>query len=152
MASAIGVDPAELAVVGSAATGVSLNPNKGFSRFDTNSDVDVAVISSHYFELAWRWLRSIGAAIYGLPEEAKTAVKAHRRSYVYDGTIATDRLLPYLPFAEAWMPTLAKFSMAFPCDGRQLNVRLYRDWWALRDYHVKNATVLRDNHLPVRNY
>ena len=146
LASALGVDAAELAVVGSAATGVSLNPNKGFKRFDANSDIDVAVISAYHFELAWRWLRRLGAVLYGLPDEVRSAVKSHRSRYVYDGTIATDRLLAYLPFGADWVPILAHFQMAAPCDGRDLNVRLYRDWWALRDYHVKNASSLRENH------
>jgi|SRR5579884_846990 len=53
----IDVDPACLTVVGSAAVGCSLNPTKNLKAFDSDSDVDVAVISSYHFTIAWRYLR-----------------------------------------------------------------------------------------------
>ena len=53
----IDVDPACIAIVGSGATGFSMNPNKQFKPFDKQSDVDVAIISSLHFSIGWRYLR-----------------------------------------------------------------------------------------------
>src|SRR4051812_40471899 len=60
LGSAIDVDPACLTVVGSAAIGCSLNPTKNLKPFDVGSDVDVAVVSSYHFTVAWRYLRLNG--------------------------------------------------------------------------------------------
>ena len=56
-ATLLDVDSKNVTVVGSAACGVSLNPYKNFKLFDGSSDVDVAVISTYHFDLAWRLLR-----------------------------------------------------------------------------------------------
>lgn len=141
------VDPAEIVVVGSGGAGLSLNPHKNFRPFDMDSDIDVAVISAHHFEVGWRWLRSLGARFYALPFEVQQVVKAHQDLYIYWGAIATDRLLAHLPFGSTWLPLLSEVSGKSPADGREVNVRLYRDWAALRDYQVRNARRLRSARL-----
>ena len=143
----LGVDPGELTLVGSAATGVSLNPNKNFKLFRADSDIDVAVISVHHFDVAWRWLRTLGSARYRLPIKVQNAVKDHVNRYVYWGAITTDRLLPHVPFGGQWLPALNRHSADSPFDGREIKVRLYRDWAALRDYHVRNARKLQRTRL-----
>src|SRR5580692_11389498 len=57
LGAAIDVDPACLTIVGSAAVGCSLNPVQNLKPFDSESDVDVAVISNYHFTVAWRYLR-----------------------------------------------------------------------------------------------
>jgi hypothetical protein len=60
LAEKIDVDPCAIALTGSASVGISLNPNKSFRGFDERSDIDVAVISSYHFEIAWRFIRNMG--------------------------------------------------------------------------------------------
>src|SRR5215468_1102254 len=59
LATGLEVDPSEIIIVGSAAVGFSLSPTKGLRPFDKTSDIDVAVISHHFFSQAWHHLRSI---------------------------------------------------------------------------------------------
>src|SRR5437867_2216858 len=90
LARLLDVDAASLLIVGSAAVGVSLSPNKNFRKFEAASDVDVAVVSNHHFDLVWRWLRALGAERYKWPVEVQRAIDEHRRRLVYWGIMATD--------------------------------------------------------------
>src|SRR5688500_10040342 len=60
LAGQLEVDPKNVLITGSAAVGVSLNPYKSFKPFDDKSDIDVAVISTYHFDVAWRTLRNLG--------------------------------------------------------------------------------------------
>jgi hypothetical protein len=113
-ADGLGVSLFGLVIVGSAALGRSLNPAKPLAPFGPDSDIDVAVISDHYFDLAWRWMRRLGADRYRLPQPAQEWVKAHETSLVYRGSIATDQLLPHLPFGPDWVPRLAALAARPP--------------------------------------
>ncbi len=135
LASALEIDPRDMLIIGSAAVGVSLSPQKRFKSFGASSDIDVAVISIHHFDVSWRYLRNLGAAYHALPKKTKIAVNSHRANYVFSGTIATDRILPYLPFGRVWMEALSKASRESPAEGRSVNIRLYRDSDSLRSYH-----------------
>lgn len=140
------VDPLCIVVVGSTAVGVSLSPreDKRFLPYHDESDVDVAVISPRHFDEAWRWLRALGPldALKGRPDEADL-LGWHRRSLVFDGTIATDRLLPYLPFGAAWQSALGHAARRAPTLDRDVKARIYRDFESLRDYHRRNIESLR---------
>ncbi|MBR7551573.1 hypothetical protein KC220_23825, partial [Mycobacterium tuberculosis] len=53
------MDPAEVQLVVSARLGYSLNPGKNFKKFDSESDLDVAIINSDIFEQSWTELRRL---------------------------------------------------------------------------------------------
>ena len=138
LGSDLHVDPCGIVIVGSAATCVSLSPGKDLARFHERSDIDVAVISAWHFDVAWRWLRSLAADL-DTDGTARIAVKAHRRRYVFDGTIATDQFVAYLPFGPEWVGALANAGTQDPIQGRVLNARLYRDFDSLREYQLKGV-------------
>lgn len=146
LATGLSVDPFAIVIVGSAATGQSLNPLKNFSPFTSHSDVDVAVVSARHFDEAWRWLRELGPldALAALPFE-KEMLRWHRSNLVFDGTIATERLLDRLPFGATWTTALARASAPSPINGRIVKARIYRDFESLRNYHVRNITKLQSS-------
>jgi hypothetical protein len=130
------VDAACLLVVGSAAVGVSLSPYKKLKAFEDTSDVDLAVISTYYFDIVWRWLRSLGADRYALPPDVQHSIDEHRVRLVYWGIVATDKLLAYTPLGPEWLPALATVTKEGQTAGRDVKIRLYRDFEALRAYQV----------------
>lgn len=144
LAGGLSVDPKNVLVTGSAAVGVSLNPAKALKAFDQESDVDVAVISTHHFDLAWRALRGLGTQRFKLTRAQQIALEEHVRRYIYWGTIATDRLLPILPFGEEWLGALANIETVPPTEGRTASARIYRDFSSLRAYLVLSFRSLRD--------
>ncbi|WP_027852828.1 hypothetical protein [Marinobacterium litorale] len=147
LAQRIEVDSSEIVITGSGAFGVSLNPNKNFREFNRHSDIDVAVISDYFFTLSWRYLRNLGSGIHGLPQPAKQSVRDHVHKYIYWGTIATDKLLPYLPFGKKWLEALDDMSKIAPTVGRDIKIRVYRDFDSLRSYQVNNLKNLRAQEL-----
>lgn len=139
----LAVDPKAITLVGTAAVGTSLNPNKNFKDFDAESDIDVAIVSQYHFNVLWRWMRGLGAKYHGLPSKARTAVDQHRGNYIYWGTIATDKLLGHTPLAAEWVPALDAMSALEPTKGREIKARVYADFDSLRSYHAQGIETLR---------
>jgi hypothetical protein len=144
----IDVDARALCLVGSSVSGISLNPRKKYKKFDNNSDIDVAAISDHHFDLAWNWMRNISSAEwFKLSKSAQASIDEHKTRLIYYGTIATDQIVQFLPFGKRWVTGLAEVQALAPINGRTVKVRLYRDFGALRSYHVSNLKKLRDTYL-----
>lgn len=147
LAKKIEVDPACITIVGSAATGTSLNPSKNFKAFDDNSDVDVAVVSPFHFTVGWRYLRMNGARRLRVDARTRIAWDEHVSRYIYWGTIATDRLLGVLPFGLQWLQATSDIAQIAPTLGRSVNLRIYADYDSLRAYQIQGVRALRDSHL-----
>ena len=140
LGESIEVDPRAIAVVGSASVGVSLNPNKGLKDFGSTSDVDVAVVSFHHFDIAWRALRTMSSAtLLKLSKKQLSSHRAHELEHIYWGTIATDRLLEFMPFAQSWVPGLSHMASLDPTQGRDIKARIYRDFESLRAYQISSV-------------
>lgn len=139
------VDPSSIMIVGSAATGVSLNPEKNFKVFDTESDVDVAIISNYHFTVSWRYLRNNGHKRISLGQKSKIAWDDHVSRLIYWGTIATDKLLGLFPFGKEWLSAASKISQVQPTYGRDINFRIYSDYESLRSYQIQSVRRTRDN-------
>jgi hypothetical protein len=134
LAEGLQVDPREIMLVGSAATGRSLSARKQFSVFNKSSDVDIAIISPAYFDRAWRWFRQANPALLGFDPEQLRLFKRHREGYIFDGMIAANVFLSYLPFGAEWNRELQRSEQYLPprLQGRVLSVRIYKDSQALR--------------------
>jgi hypothetical protein len=137
----LGVDAACLLVVGSAGVGVSLSPTKLLRPFGRTSDVDLAVVSTYHFDVVWRWLRNLGAERYRYPADVQYSITDHRTRLVYWGVAATDKLLAYTPLGSEWVPALATVTREGYTADRDVKIRLYRDFEALRAY---NTNTLRE--------
>jgi hypothetical protein len=140
LGEALEVDPRALAIVGSAAVGVSLSPHKLLKPFDRDSDFDVAVVSVFHFELAWRRLRNLPPRyLRAMDESQRRALREHVKNYIYWGTVATDRILELLPFAGKWATALSRMEGLGASAGRIVNARIYRDFDALRTYQLRSV-------------
>lgn len=137
IAQKLDVNMCSVVFVGSGCTGFSLNPDKNFKTFDDSSDIDIAIISHHHFNLAWRWLRHQDSGL--LKGDAKKALWHHRAHFIFDGTIATDKILLHLPFGKEWNRALNEISQEPVFANKEVHFRLYQDHQALIDYHVGNV-------------
>ncbi|MBC2659697.1 hypothetical protein H7A76_30045 [Pseudomonas sp. MSSRFD41] len=150
LAKLVEVDASEILITGSGAFGISLNPNKNYKEFDDSSDIDVAIISEYFFNTSWRYLRNIGAQRHSLPQAAKQSIRDHVERYIYWGTIATDKILPYLPFGKVWLSALEEMAKEAPTKNRTIKARIYKDFDSLRAYQVNNLTNLRSSEIEKR--
>jgi hypothetical protein len=133
------IDAREILLVGSAATGRSLSARKKFGMFSKNSDVDIAIVSTSHFDRAWQWFRQAKPALLGLDTEQLRLFNRHREGYIFDGMIAANVFLSYLPFGAEWNRELQRSEQYLPAKlrGRILSVRIYRDSAALRRAQIE---------------
>jgi hypothetical protein len=148
----IGIDGKSITFTGSSCTGFSLNPNKNFNIFDDESDIDIAIISNHYFDISWHYLRNIGAKRYSFKREQIASITDHVSRLIYWGTIATDKILEILPFGANWFKELQSMSTCPPTEGRDINIRIYKDFESLKAYHVNNLMLLRNKRFTKTNH
>jgi hypothetical protein len=140
------VDPRAMAIIGSAGVGLSLAPNSGLKPFGPSSDIDVAVVSAHHFEIAWRHLRSLSGSVrMSLDPRQKEALSEHVTKLIYFGAVATDRILDLLPFAQPWLIGLSKMAGVDPTASRAINARVYRDFDSLRKYQMKSVRAAQED-------
>lgn len=132
----IEVDSRSFVIVGSASIGFSLNPSKNFKLFDSESDIDVAIISQFYFDVAWRKIRNLGSLYHSQPPTIQASIKEHKERFIYWGTIATDKILPILPFSKEWNNAKKEMREINPTKNRDVNFRIYKDFESLRSYQI----------------
>lgn len=144
LARGLGIDAYDLVLTGSAAIGYSLNPKKGYKAFDGDSDIDCGVISQYHFEVAWRYLRQQRPAWLSLSPQVKRAIVTHQKTYVFAGAIATDFILALLPFGAEWQTALDAMARRAPTSGRDIKLRIYRDYDSLRHYQASGIERLRN--------
>lgn len=145
LATGLDVDPRDIVLTGSGALGYSLNPKKNYKAYDDVSDIDCGVISPYHFDVAWRYLRQMRPSWLGLDRNAKNAIEAHRKNHVFSGTIATDKMLSLLPFGTEWQRALDSMGNRVPTVGREVKLRIYRDYDSLRQYQSRNISILRSS-------
>ncbi len=144
LSTLIGVDSKAIVFTGSSSVGFSLNPENNFKSFDETSDVDVAIISAHYFDAAWHYLRNIGTQYYKLKYKERLAIDDHRQRLIYYGTIATDKIVHILPFGISWVNAMNEMIKIDPTKDREINFRIYKDFEALKSYQISGFTKARD--------
>lgn len=132
--------------IGSGAIGLSINPEKisggHLKSFDSGSDLDIAVVSSRHFELAWRDLL---LATQPHLKEVPANVEEHlswQRKRLFDGAILGNKLLGSFSFGTRWLGAIDSFSgrLAEALD-RNVNAEfwIYRDYWSLRNYVARGV-------------
>lgn len=141
----IKVDSKAIVLTGSSAVGISLNPHKNFKPFDDTSDIDIAIISSYYFDISWHYLRNIGTKRYQLKPVVQNSLEDHRTRLIYWGTIATDEIIQILPFGIEWMKAMDEMTKISPTIDKKINFRIYKDFEALRSYQNIAIAQLKDN-------
>ncbi len=130
------IDSCSIIFVGSSCTGFSLSPNKKFKEFNEKSDIDIAIISHYHFDMAWHTIRNIN--LFDCTPDVKNSIKAHKENLIYWGTIATDKIIGIMPFADEWMHAIEVMEKEDIFVNRKINFRLYQDHEALRSYHLHN--------------
>lgn len=145
LSAKIGVDSRAISFTGSSCTGFSLNPSKDFRYFNDSSDIDVAIISQYYFDISWHFLRNLGSERHSFTPTQKFSIKEHVNRLIYWGTIATDKIISILPFGSVWVRALDEMAKVTPTEGREINVRIYKDFESLRAYHINNLKNLKDD-------
>ncbi|WP_369644421.1 hypothetical protein [Variovorax sp. V118] len=135
----IEVDAREIVLSGSSAMGFSLHPKKNLRAYTPKSDFDICIVSRHHFDLAWRVLRGVDFISGAGADERQKAANSHRAGHIYDGAIAADRILSLFPFGKEWQSALDILATEHPTNGRDLKLRIYRDFDSVRTYLTRGV-------------
>lgn len=136
IAKAVGVDSCSIFFVGSSSVGFSLNPVKNLKPFDKDSDIDIAVVSHYYFDIAWRTIQDIDFA--KVSPQIQNSIKEHRERLIYWEIIGLEKILGIMPFGKKWIAVLEKLSSIPFFSNRKISFRLYRNHESLRRYQINN--------------
>ena len=135
ISKSLGIDLCSIFFVGSSSLGFSLNPAKNLKPFDESSDIDIAIVSHYFFNVAWRTIQDVDFSKMTIP--IQVAIKEHRERLIYWEIIALDKILGLMPFGKQWLEVLEVLQQrAF--INRKVSFRLYRNHEALRRYHINN--------------
>lgn len=144
LSGAITVDSKAILIIGSSCLGFSINPNKNFKHFDSESDIDIAIISQYFFDVSWRHIRNLRSSEYhSYSPVIRSSLKDHTERLIYWGTIATDKILPILPFNREWTDAANVMRKIAPTIDRDINFRIYKDFESLRSYQVNGLRKLQ---------
>ncbi|MBW0257409.1 MULTISPECIES: hypothetical protein [Bacillus] len=130
-------------IVGSGKTGFSFSPQKALRKFDSNeeteSDIDIAIVSEKYFFEYWDLAR----------EEISVRYSHYYKeisSGIFNGFISKNTLENIPSIRKVWNERIraTKRELKEKAKFRHpINFRIYRSWEDLEEYHVKGINKLK---------
>jgi hypothetical protein len=154
LCESLGTDRLEVAIVGSAKTGFSLNPNHYGVHFSAKSDIDVAVINEDLFDTIWHcvldWHYPRRSS---LPQSERDW--AHRRmrelfwgwfrpdAIKYDDLLLPRPLRDARRFSTKWFDAFQSLSLIKQFTSRTVSGRLYRTRRHAVAYHAAGLRLIR---------
>lgn len=161
MARAAGVNANAIYLVGSAATGYSLSPTHPGRAFRPvtsasvrPSDIDIAIVDSKLFELAWNTvikfdrrggLSRLIRETYGYDPERINSDLSEMRRNVYWGAISHAYAVSGTQFAQVLLLLFAATTRSKPFVGHPPKARIYRRREDLVSYHEQSLQVTKEN-------
>ncbi len=144
----LGVHTQDLAIVGSARTGFSLNPYHIGRAFSDKSDVDIVVVSDKLFDMGWMDLLNLQDVWYALTKSEQEKVSDHMDK-IYWGNIMPGWLPPRAKIAKIWQESFGGMSKLTEFSRREINGRLFRSWWHAEMYYCKAIGKLKTDNIEI---
>lgn len=156
VAEELGVNVADIRVVGSGRLGFSLKPGNNLRAFQDTSDIDVVVVNSDAFDDLW--ISLLRAAYPRPPVQLGERLKQGRNdlytgwltpeSIRLDLRIFGEKARPALETRTKWFNCLKGASRFPPRRHEDIHARLYRTWSHAELYHLHSISVLRNSLKP----
>lgn len=134
----LGVERANMTVVGSGKVGISLSPDTFGNPFHADSDIDVVIVSESLFDKCWlELLRFPRFKFRQLSETARSRIDDHI-SEIYWGRIWPHQLLSVSDLARQWISAFRSIAQIPQLAYHEVNGRLYRTWDHAKVYHTRS--------------
>jgi hypothetical protein len=121
-------------VVGSAKLGISLSNERLGKPYDKYSDIDIALVSSELFDLAWFELTKLESISYKLLQKDRDFL-GECLGTISKGYISPDKLPPISNFSKNWWSIFSGLSSQKKYEYRKIRGRLFKDWWFSEKYY-----------------
>ena len=139
--SKLKIQPSNVAIVGSAKTGFSLNPSKKFKAFhDEDSDIDVILVSPQKFAEFWTDMLS---AFYN--RSSSVTATTHKDVFRKFVTLRRSDSWPS-DSLQTWHRTMDAVKQGFFTEfsvSNPIKYRIYESWDAAQSYHESGVAALR---------
>lgn len=122
--------PNDVLVVGSGKLGFSIAPKKRYRMFGDYSDLDVVIVSSHFFDLVWKDVHRYSAQGGYWEDEASF------KKYLFRGWIRPD-MLPAdhrFEFKTDWWEFFNSLSASREYSVSRVRGAIYKSWYFLESY------------------
>jgi predicted nucleotidyltransferase len=129
-------------VVGSAKLGISLS-NESLGRpYNKSSDIDIALVSSELFDLAWLELMKLESIFYKLPQKDRDFL-TECLGAISRGYISPDKLPTVSNFSKNWWSIFSSLSNQKKYEYTKIRGRLFKDWWFAEKYYSIQLNLLK---------
>ena len=139
-----GLNIKAIEIVGSAKLGFSLNPNKIGQTFNKTSDVDLLIVSSRLFDLAWNELLKLDFHYHRLTPKDKDFLKDCYET-IHRGYISPERIPKKSGFGRNWWSIFDKLSNKKEFEYRKIRARIFKNWeFAEKYYSIQLVELSRE--------
>lgn len=146
VAKSLEISVKNIAIVGSAKTGYSLNPSKKFREFSEESDVDLVIVSNDHYKSLWEsYLNSVNTVLG--QSYAKVAKDVFRH---FVSVKAEDIAGEQVKFFSDWLDRVGELRRELQMNflmPSEINYRVYQDWKYVEQYYVAGLNSLVRNAL-----
>lgn len=120
----------DVLVVGSGKLGFSIKPQRRYGKFNNDSDIDIAVVSTTLFHEIWKeaYLYQKSGSYWPKSEDFF--------KYLSEGWIRPDKLPPskYFSFAHDWWGFFTNLTTSEKYGPYKIRGGLYQSWFFLQEY------------------
>ncbi|MNR23090.1 hypothetical protein D3C85_1400880 [compost metagenome] len=130
-----------VAIVGSAKTGISFNPSKNYRLFNEKSDFDIIIVSPKHFNILWNAYVDMFYRGIPMPEYNEVA------KFIFKKFISLKDPTQKHPDIVNWLKTvepLVKDLQLFFGVEQQINYRIYDSWESVENYHYFGINALKN--------
>ena len=140
VANSLGINFNNISIIGSAKTGISLSPEKDFKIFDSESDLDLVLVSPTLFYQFWD-------AYLDLFKEKKNFGYRFVASNIFRRFVSIKKPDPNHSTFKNWIERVENFNKDYQvlfnieCE---INYRIYDSWESVEKYHFKGIDELKE--------
>lgn len=139
IARALQVHASDLGLVGSAQLGFSLNPDHLLRDFRGESDLDVVVVSSVLFDIAWQDLLAHSSSVSGLEEDERRLFRKTQENF-FHGYLRPDRIPTKAQLSKDWFPKLAGPFRSPIAKRHPVKAWLFKSWWHVEAFYKEGLS------------
>lgn len=133
-----------VAIVGSAKTGISFNPSKKYKKFDESSDFDIIIVSPKHFHQLWSAYVDMFYRGVNMPEYDEVS------KFIFKKFISlknpTKKHVDIVNWIKTVEPLVKDLQLFFGVE-QDINYRIYDSWESVENYHYFGIQILKNKAL-----
>jgi hypothetical protein len=137
----LGIHFNNIAITGSAKTGISFSPGKQLRAFNEKSDLDIILVSQHHYQKFWKAYLEMFYRGKPFPEYKQVYTSIFKRFISLKNP--TEKHKDIIDWVKTVNPFMKDLQLFFGIE-RDINYRIYDSWEAVEDYHFFGIQQLKN--------